>query len=95
MSLVAGGKIDSNLFTKLGNTDIWEFRTFYSGIWYRILAFWDTGSDARILTTHGFYKKTNKTPKKEIEKASKIRKEYFAQKKSDQTNTSATEKPPK
>ena len=29
------------------------------------------------LWTHGFFKKTAKTPKKEIEKAENIRKEYF------------------
>ncbi len=80
ISLVAGGKIDSNLFKKLDDTDIWEFRTLYSGICYRILAFWDTDSGALIVTTHGFSKKSNKTPKKEIDKAIAIRKEYFDQK---------------
>ncbi len=80
MGLIAGGKIDNELFKKLANTDIWEFRTCYSGVWYRLLAFWDTG--ALIVTTHGFCKKSNKTPQKEIDKAIAIRKEYFNQKKS-------------
>lgn len=30
-----------------------------------------------IIATHGIVKKTQKTPKKEIEKAKNIRKEYF------------------
>jgi len=30
-----------------------------------------------VLATHGFIKKSKKTPKKEIEKAQRIRKQYF------------------
>lgn len=81
INLVAAGMIDNELFKKLGDTDIWEFRTWYAGIWYRILAFWDTANGALIVTTHGFCKKSDKTPKKEIDKAMSIRKEYFNQKK--------------
>ena len=33
--------------------------------------------DRRIILTNGFIKKTQKTPKKEIEKAKKYRKEYL------------------
>lgn len=47
------------------------------GIAYRLLAFWDTHEQALIITTHGFIKKTQKTPQKEIEKAERKRKEYF------------------
>ncbi len=81
ISLVAGGVIDNELFKKLESTDIWELRTAFEGICYRILAFWDTETSALIVTTHGFVKKTNKTPRKEIERAIAIRKEYFDQKK--------------
>ena len=31
---------DPELFKKL-NSEIWEFRTLYQGIQYRLLAFWD------------------------------------------------------
>jgi len=31
---------DPKLFKKL-NDDIWEFRTLYQGLQYRMLAFWD------------------------------------------------------
>lgn len=33
-------KIDPELFKKL-NDEIWEFRTLYQGLQYRLLAFWD------------------------------------------------------
>lgn len=69
--------LDKELFKKLGNTDIWEFRTIYNGIAYRLLAFWDTDNDTLVVATHGFTKKSQKTPSKEIAKAQEIRKEYF------------------
>ena len=73
--------IDKELFKKLENTDIWEFRTLYNGIAYRLFAFWDTDKEALVLTTHGFIKKTQKTPNKEIAKAEEIREQYFNSKK--------------
>jgi Phage-related protein len=71
--------IDPKLFKKLEDTDIWEFRTLYNNKQYRLLAFWDKteGVDTLVVATHGFIKKTDKTPLKEIEKASNIMKEYF------------------
>ena len=72
--------IDSELFKKLDGTNIWEFRTLYNGISYRLLAFWDTEEETLVVATHGFVKKTDKTPLKEIRKAEAIRKEYFAEK---------------
>ncbi len=73
--------LDNELFKKLEGSDIWEFRTLYNGICYRLLAFWDTEANSLVLATHGFIKKTNKTPKNEIERAETIRKEYFNNKK--------------
>lgn len=69
--------LDKELFKKLDGSDIWEFRTKYGGICYRLLAFWDTESDTLVVATHGFIKKTQKTPLKEIAKAEAIRKKYF------------------
>lgn len=70
--------MDKGIFKKLDDADgIWEFRTLYNGIQYRIFAFWDTEEEAIVLTTHGIIKKTQKTPQKEIEKAEAIRKDYF------------------
>ena len=69
---------DSSLFKKLTG-DIWEFRTLYAGIQYRLLAFWDKRDkeNTLVLATHGFIKKTSKVSKKEMNKAESIRKEYF------------------
>lgn len=78
---VAGGEINKELFKKLDNSDIWEFRTLFNGVCYRLFAFWDTEREAWVIATHGIVKKTQKTPKKEIEKAEIIRKEYFNDKK--------------
>lgn len=69
---------DPKLFKKL-NQNIWEFRTKYAGLQYRILAFWDKENNQMTLVcgTHGFVKKTDKVSSKEIEKAEQIRNEYF------------------
>ncbi|MDE6311095.1 MAG: type II toxin-antitoxin system RelE/ParE family toxin [Muribaculaceae bacterium] len=80
INLVAAGLINKELFKKIEGTDIWEFRTLFAGIAYRLLSFFDTDEQALIITTHGFIKKTQKTPLKEIEKAKIIRTEYFNQK---------------
>lgn len=73
---------DPKFFKKLTD-EIWEFRTLYSGIQYRLLAFWDKEDKAETLVfaTHGIVKKTSKIDKKEIDKAGKIRKTYFKNKK--------------
>lgn len=73
--------LDKELFKNLGNTDIWEFRTLYNGIAYRLFAFWDSDIEALVIATHGYIKKTQKTPQKEIEKAIAIRKQYYENKK--------------
>lgn len=77
---VVAGEQNSELFKKLEGSDIWEFRTLYNGIQYRLLAFWDTRNNTLVIATHGFIKKTQKTPAKEISKAEKIRQEYFNEK---------------
>ena len=61
--------------------DIWELRTLYKGIQYRLFAFWDKTNKIETLvnSTHGMVKKRSKVPKVEIEKALKIRSEYFDQ----------------
>lgn len=72
---------DPELFKKLTDL-IWEFRTKYKKNYYRLLAFWDKTEkeDVLVLATHGFVKKSRKTPKSEIKKAEEIRKGYFEQK---------------
>jgi phage-related protein len=72
---------DIELFKKL-NADIWEFRTLYNGIAYRLFAFWDRTkkNETLVIATHGIFKKTNKTPAKEIERAERIREQYLKDK---------------
>lgn len=74
---VEGGVVDKELFKKLENTEIWELRTLFNGICYRLFAFWDNEIKALVMVTHGIVKKTQKTPQKEIEKAERMRLEYF------------------
>jgi len=78
---VAGGQKDSDLFKKLdGSDDIWEFRTLYNGMQYRLLAFWDEEEKRLVVATHGFVKKTWKVPSKEIARAEALRKKYYESK---------------
>lgn len=72
---------DKTLFKKL-TADIWEFRTLFNRKQYRLFAFWDrTDQFATIvIATHGIIKKTQKTPKKEIDKALQNMKKYFSEK---------------
>lgn len=71
------GIISQKLFKKLKGLDIWELRTLYSGMAYRILAFWDKQQKSIVIATHGFVKKSEKTPAKEIAKAKAIMNEYY------------------
>lgn len=75
--------IERKHFKKLRG-EIWEFRVLFAGIQYRILAFWDKTDklETLVFATHGFAKKTSKVDKKEIEKAERIRQEYFKSKSS-------------
>ena len=74
-------ELDPELFKKLSD-DIWEFRTLYQGLQYRLLAFWDKTStiNTLVVSTHGFVKKRSKVPDKEIQKAVNIRTKYLAEK---------------
>lgn len=59
---VTGGEKNKELFKKLENSDIWEFRTLYNGIAYRLFAFWDTEKGTLVIATHGIIKKNTKDP---------------------------------
>ena len=71
------GVMDKELFKKLDNSEIWEFRTLFNGNCYRLYSFWDTDTETLVIATHGIIKKSQKTPLKEITKAEEIRKKYF------------------
>lgn len=69
---------DPRLFKKLQD-EIWELRTNYAGNQIRLLAFWDKSDNKQtlVIATHGFIKKVDKVPAKEIERAENLRKKYF------------------
>ena len=74
---VEGGVMDKELFKKLEDSEIWELRTLYDGMCYRLFAFWEKDLGAYVMVTHGIVKKTQKTPKTEIEKAERLMHEYY------------------
>ena len=57
-----------------GTNGLYEVRVELSGNIFRIFAFFDKGN--LVVLGNGFQKKTQKTPKIEIEKALKIKTEY-------------------
>ena len=66
-------------FSKMPGTDsIWECRATFGSKQYRVFAFMD---GQKIVLTHGFTKKTRKTPVREIERAERYRHDYFQRKK--------------
>ncbi|MBE0422616.1 MAG: type II toxin-antitoxin system RelE/ParE family toxin [Lutibacter sp.] len=69
---------DPKLLKKLQN-DIWEFRTKYAGLQIRLLAFWDKtdSKETLVFATHGFIKKVDKVPKNEIDRAVRLKDNYF------------------
>lgn len=72
---------DPKLFKKL-NAGIWEFRTKFLGAQIRLLAFWDKTNKFKtlVLASNGFIKKSQKTPKSEIDRAERIKERYFKEK---------------
>jgi len=67
-------------FVKHIREGLYELRTEYNGNIYRVFFIFDDG--CIVVLFNGFQKKTQKTPKKEIEKALQIKKDYYAQKRS-------------
>ena len=70
----------SSKFVKSIRDGLFELRTEYNGNIYRVFFIFDEGNI--VVLFNGFQKKTMKTPKKEIEKALKIKEEYYADKQS-------------
>ena len=63
---------------KLIEEGLYELRIEYQSNIYRIFFCFDEGRI--VILFNGFQKKTEKTPKKEIEKAKILRKEYYGSK---------------
>jgi len=60
-------------------TDLYEIRVSFGNNIFRIFCFFDKGQI--IVVLNGFQKKTEKTPRTEIERALKLKKDYYANKK--------------
>ena len=72
--------IPKKYFQHIENTDgIFEIRIEYESNIYRIFCFFDEGN--LIILINAFHKKTQKTPKSEIDLARKLKKQYFIDKK--------------
>lgn len=70
------GIIPKKFFKKLRSTDdIWEVRVQHGNNIFRLLGFFD-GSNLFILN-HGFTKKSQKIPEKEIKIAAQRKKDYY------------------
>ena len=60
-------------------TDLYEIRVSFGNNIFRIFCFFD--KDLLVIVLNGFQKKTQKTPKKEIDRAVSLKKEYYEDKK--------------
>jgi phage-related protein len=73
-------KIPETYLKYIENTDgLYEIRVQSANDIFRIFCFFDKGQ--LVVLANGFQKKTQKTPRQEIEKAQKIKKEYENEKK--------------
>lgn len=72
-------KVPVKYFRHIKNsTGLFEIRVEFRSNIYRVFSFFDEGQ--LIILVNGFQKKSQKTPKKEIEKAEKLKKQYFDEK---------------
>ncbi len=72
-------RVPETYLKHIENTDgLYEIRVQQGSDIFRIFCFFDEGK--LIIVTNGFQKKTQKAPKKEIEKAIKIKNEYESEK---------------
>lgn len=73
-------RIPEIYFKHLEGTDgIYEIRVQSGSDIFRIFCFFDDNN--LVVIGHGFQKKTQKTPEREIEKGEKIKREYYEEKK--------------
>ncbi|MDR0738091.1 MAG: type II toxin-antitoxin system RelE/ParE family toxin [Prevotellaceae bacterium] len=74
-------RVPQKFLTHITNsTGLYEIRVEVGSDIYRVFSFFDEGH--LIILINGFRKKTQKTPSKEIEKAEKLKKQYFDEKES-------------
>jgi phage-related protein len=61
-----------------GSTGLYEIRVEVGSDIYRVFSFFDKGQ--LVILVNGFQKKTQKTPKNELELAERLKKQYFDEK---------------
>jgi phage-related protein len=72
-------RVPVKYFKHIEDSDgIYEVRVEVGSDIYRVFSFFDKGK--LVILINGFQKKSHKTPKNEIEKAERLRKEYFNEK---------------
>lgn len=77
--IISVQKVSTKFFKHLED-GIYEIRIEVGSDIYRIFSFFD--DNKLVILLHGFQKKTQKTPRKEIEQAKKLRSDYYANKES-------------
>ena len=72
-------RVPEKYFKHISNSEgIYEVRVEVGSDIFRVFCFFDTGN--LIILANGFQKKTQKTPKEEIERAERLRKQYYDEK---------------
>ncbi len=72
-------RVPEKYFKHMTNSNgIFEVRVEYASNIYRVFSFFDKGN--LIILVNGFQKKTQKTPKKELELAEKLKQKYLDEK---------------
>ena len=72
-------RIPGKFFKYIEGTDgLFEIRLEFEGNIYRIFCCFDEGK--LVILFNGFHKKSQKTPRKEVDKAIRVKNEYFREK---------------
>ena len=80
LNLVETQRVASRTYLKKlqGTSGIWEVRVAFGGDVFRVLGFLD--GDDLVVLNHGFRKKSQKTPRQDIEVAEQRRADYLRRK---------------
>jgi phage-related protein len=79
IDMLKGQKRVNTKFVKYLRDELYEIRAMYDGNIFRVFFIFDDGNI--VILFNGFQKKTRKTPRAEIEKALKLKEEYYGSKK--------------
>jgi phage-related protein len=83
--ITVADRIPKKFFDQItGYEGLFEIRIEFESNIFRIFCCFDEGN--LVILFNGFQKKTQKTPKKEIERAERIKEEYFEYKKKERKN---------